>query len=187
MKKFFVSLFTIVLIQFSFGQIVTPVKWTWKAEPTGKGEYKLVFTAKIDDKWHTYTQTIVGDGPIPTSLTFDKTNKDVQLIGKPIESGAKVHSGHDPVFDIELKYFENNMVLEQKVKVLKDTKLKGTLEFMACDDKSCLPPDDKEFEFDLKLSADPQKKTDTSKIKSQGFNSSDQQKFDSVEIGRAHV
>lgn len=180
MKKFFISLFTIVLIQFSFGQIVTPVKWTWKAEPTGKGEYKLVFTAKIDDKWHTYTQTIVGDGPIPTSLTFDNTNKDVQLIGKPIESGTKVHSGHDPVFDIELKYFENNMVLEQKVKVLKDTKLKGTLEFMACDDKSCLPPDDKEFEFDLKLSADPQKKTDTSKIKSQGFNSSDQQKFDSV-------
>lgn len=89
MKKFFILLFSIVLIQFSFGQIVTPVKWTWKAEPSGKGEYKLIFTAKIDDKWHTYTQTIVGDGPIPTSLAFDQTNKDVRLLVNLPKAGPK--------------------------------------------------------------------------------------------------
>ena len=174
MKKFFAStIISFLILSFSSAQIVTPVKWSWKAEQTGKGEYKLIFTAKIDNGWHTYAQIIIGDGPIPTSLTFDEDNKDVQLIGKPVESGTKIHSGHDPVFDIDLKYFENDMVIEQKVKVLKDTKLKGVLEFMACDDKSCLPPDQKEFEFDLNTETDPQKKT-------QGLNEIEQQKFDSI-------
>ena len=158
MKKFFISFFAIVLIQFSFGQMLNPVKWTTKIEQTGKGEYKLIFSAKVEKNWHIYTQTIVGDGPIPTSLTFDKTNKDVQLIGKPTENGTKIHSGHDPVFDIDLKYFENDMVLEQKLKVLKNTKLKVAMEYMSCDDSRCVGPLSEDFEFDLTLSGDPQKK-----------------------------
>ena len=157
MKKIFAFIFTAGTL-FSSAQIVTPVHWTWAAKPTAKGEYTLTFTATIDKGWHTYTQTIVGEGPIPTSLTFDKDNKNVQLLGKATETGTKIHNGHDVVFDIDLKYFENDLVLEQKIKVSKDTKLKGTLEFMGCDDKSCLPPQDIDFEFDLKLVASPQKK-----------------------------
>ena len=35
----------------AFAQILTPVKWSWKAEPTAKpGEYKLIFKAKIDNR-----------------------------------------------------------------------------------------------------------------------------------------
>jgi thiol:disulfide interchange protein len=131
-------------------QILTPVKWTWKAEPTGKGEYKLVFTAKIDKGFHTYGQYIGDKGPVPTKISFDDKNKDVQLIGKTTETGPKVHDEHDPVFDMQLKYFEEAMICEQKIKVLKDTKLKGEIEFMVCDDTKCLPPTTDEFEFDLK-------------------------------------
>jgi hypothetical protein len=142
-------IFTLSLFGISSGQILTPVTWTWKAEQTGKGEYKLIFTAKIAAKWHTYGQYIGDGGPVPTKISFDAKNKDVQLIGKTSETGTKAHEGHDPVFDMQLKYFEENMICEQKVKVLKDTKLKGTIEFMACDDSRCLAPEDKEFEFDL--------------------------------------
>ena len=176
MKKISVLAFLSFLVySFSSAQILTPVKWTWKAEPTGKGEYKLIFTAKIDAKWHTYSQFLpeAETRPIPTSLTFDKDNKYIQLIGKATEVGTRVHSGHDPVFDMELKYFENDMVVEQKIKALKDTKLRGVLEYMACDDHQCAPPEDLDFEFDLKLAADPQKKTE-------GLNGTDQQKFDSA-------
>ncbi|MBK8660241.1 MAG: thioredoxin family protein [Bacteroidetes bacterium] len=133
-------------------QILNPVKWTWKAQETAKGEYKLVFTAKIDPKWHTYSQYIGEGGPVATKFTFDEKNKDVQLVGKTSEAGGKVHDEHDPVFDMQLKYFEEAMVCEQKVKVLRDTKLKGNFEFMVCDDARCLPPDFVEFEFDLKAS-----------------------------------
>lgn len=130
-------------------QIVTPVKWTWKAEPTAKGEYKLIFTAKIDAKWHTYSQYIADGGPVKTTFTFEK-NPAVEIVGKTSERGGKVHDGHDPVFDMQLKYFEDAMICEQVIKVKADTKLKGTLEFMACDDHQCLPPDLIEFSFDLK-------------------------------------
>ncbi len=151
MKKILMLVFAFTGMLFAaHAQIVNPVTWTWKAEQTGKGEYKLIFTAKIDPKWHTYSQYIGDGGPVPTKFTFDAKNKDVQLVGKTTETGPKIHEGHDPVFDMQLKYFETELVCTQTVKVLKDTKLKGTLEFMVCDDSRCLPPDDKDFEFNLK-------------------------------------
>ena len=103
MKKAIALCFFSVLLAFQFAgaQILDPVKWTWKAEAVGKGEYKLIFTAKIDAKWHTYSQFIGDGGPVPTKLTFDEKNKDVQLVGKAAETGPKIHSGHDPVFDME--------------------------------------------------------------------------------------
>lgn len=152
MKKIFASvlLFSFLIPFLTSAQKLTPVKWSWSSESLGKGEYKLIFTAKIDPKWHTYSQFIKEGGPVPTSVTFDKDNKDVQVSGKPTETGSKAHSGYDPVFEMDLKYYESDMVIEQRVKVLKDTKFKGTLESMACDNSSCLPPDAKNFEFDLK-------------------------------------
>jgi DsbC/DsbD-like thiol-disulfide interchange protein len=154
MKKILAIVFGFsFLVLAADAQIVNPVHWTWKAEQTGKGEYKLIFTAQIDKGWHTYSQYIGDGGPVPTKIAFDAKNKDIQLIGKNVETGPKIHDEHDAVFNMQLKYFEAQLICTQTVKVLKDTKLKGTLEFMACDDKSCLPPDDKDFEFDLKAGA----------------------------------
>src|ERR1041385_8587314 len=103
--SFGVFIVALLFSKISFAQILNPGTWTWKAEPSGKGEYKLVFSAILEPHWHTYSQFLAADGPVPTSLNFDKDNKDVQLIGKATETGSKVHSGHDPVFDMELKYF----------------------------------------------------------------------------------
>lgn len=131
-------------------QILAPVKWAWRAVQTGKGEYTLVFTATIDKGWHTYSQFMEQGGPVPTSFTY-KENKDVVMLGKPTEKGPKYHEEHSALFDNMLvKYYDESMVTEQKVKVLKDTKLTGAVDFMACDDSRCLPPDEKEFSFDLK-------------------------------------
>lgn len=151
MKKLFVLALSVFIANVAcHAQVSTPVKWTWKAVSSGKGEYNLIFTATIDKSWHTYSQYLKEGGPVPTKISFDEKNKDVQLVGKTTEAGPKVFDQHDAVFDMQLKYFEVSMVCEQKIKVLKDTKLKGTVESMACDDKSCLPPSDVPFEFDLK-------------------------------------
>ncbi|MFM2307598.1 MAG: hypothetical protein RLZZ367_2267 [Bacteroidota bacterium] len=161
-------------------QIVTPVKWSWKAEPFAKGEYKLTFTAKIDAKWHTYSQYIGDGGPVKTTFTFEK-NPAVEVVGKTSERGGKVHDGHDPVFDMQLKYFEDLMICEQVVKIKADTKLKGTLEFMACDDHQCLPPDLIEFAFDLKMERGEVKGADNTTTGQAVVPAigTDQQKFDS--------
>ena len=129
----------------SFAQIVKPLHWTWKAEKIKNDEYKLVFTALIDKPWHTYGMYIQEGGPVKTSFTFDK-NMDIELIGKMTESGPKMKEGMDDVFGVKVKVFEEKAVFEQYFKLKKATKIKGILEFMACDDKSCLPPDTKNFE-----------------------------------------
>ena len=131
-------------------QTPKPVKWAYTVKANGKGSYTITFTATMEGKWHTYSQFLADGGPIPTSVTFDKENKDVTISGKPTENGPKVHDGFDPVFAMNLKYYEEKMVIEQQVTVLKDTKVKVMVESMACDDHQCLPPETTTFEIELK-------------------------------------
>src|SRR4051812_40480518 len=138
MKKFFVSflLLSFLLPFVASAQILTPIKWTWKAVPTAKGEYNLIFTAKLDKGWHTYSQVVEGDAPLPTTLWFDENNKNVKLFGKATESGSNSHSGAEAALDnIVIKYFADDLTLVQKVKVNKDTRLTGSISAQACDDK----------------------------------------------------
>jgi len=140
----------------SHAQIVNPVHWTWRAEQVSGDEYKVIFTALIDKPWHTYGMYIQEGGPVKTSFAFDK-NPDVELIGKMTESGTKVKEGVDDVFGINVKLFEEKAVFEQRIKLKNSTTLKGSFEFMVCDDKSCLPPDTKKFELPI-TKADSKKK-----------------------------
>jgi thiol:disulfide interchange protein DsbD len=121
------------------------VHWTWKVEKVKGDEYKIVFTALIDKPWHTYGMYIQEGGPVRTSFTYDK-NPDIELLGKMTETGPKFKEGIDDVFGVKVKLFEEKAVFEQHFKLKKATKIKGSLEFMACDDKSCLPPSSQKFE-----------------------------------------
>jgi hypothetical protein len=52
---------------------------------------------------------------------------------------------------MNVTYFENTVVFQQKVKLVKDKPvIKGTISFMACSNKECLPPEDVEFSVALK-------------------------------------
>lgn len=129
-------------------QIVDPIKWNWKAEALGNSEYNLVFTATLDKGWNIYSQYLDDGGPIPTSFIFEK-NKEASLIGKTTEKGNKTTEGMDDLFGIVVKKFGEKAVFTQKVKVENNTTIKGSVEFMVCDNIRCMPPDTKEFEFEL--------------------------------------
>jgi thiol:disulfide interchange protein len=137
-------------------QIFNPVKWEYKVEQKGD-EATLLFIAHIDKGWHLYSQDIPPDGPIPTTFNIEKS-KLFDLIGKVSEGEAEVV--FDPNFDMVLKYFSNQAVFRQKIKVKseKDFTISGFLEFMVCDDEKCLPPDERDFAF--KIKGTPQKTTD---------------------------
>lgn len=165
MKQLTSVLFFALLATFSFAQVLTPVHWSWKAETISANEYKLVFTAQIDKGWHTYGMYIQDGGPVKTSFNFDK-NSNIELIGKMTEAGPKVHEGIDDVFGVSVKSFEEKAVFEQRIKVKKNTSLKGSLEFMVCDDKSCLPPDQKNFSFDLTAKTEDVKKNSSDTLSS---------------------
>ena len=173
MKRFLPGLIVMIMLPFfSFSQILDPVKWSFKVEQTKPGEATLVLTARADKGWHVYSQDIPPDGPLPTTFTFKKSN-DFERIGKVTESKPIMED--DPMFKMVLKYFADKAVFKQQVKILskKDFVIKGTVNFMCCDDKQCLPPTDVYFEFRLKgdpnaaeaaaATAEPAKPADTAK------------------------
>ena len=151
MKKYTFFFLTILLIpSLSFSQILDPVKWSFSVEQTKPDEAILLLSAKIDKKWHLYSQDIPPKGPIPTTFTYTKS-PDYQLTGKTTESKPIVEV--DPMFEnMTLKFFADKAIFKQKIKVLskKDFTLKGVLEFMCCDNKQCIPPNEVEFSFAIK-------------------------------------
>ncbi|MCK9219033.1 MAG: thioredoxin family protein [Bacteroidales bacterium] len=151
MKKVWIGLLALVLIPTCvFSQILDPVKWSFKVEQSTPGEATLLLIAKIDKNWHLYSQGIPPNGPIPTTFTFNKTNA-YQLMGKVME--PKAIEERDVQFDnMLLKFFADKAIFKQRIKVLqsKDFVLTGIVNFMCCDDKQCLPPNDVEFSFQIK-------------------------------------
>ena len=48
-----------------------PVDWSFElVQEEGSNEAELVFTARIDEGWHLYSQFLGDDGPIPTQFYF---------------------------------------------------------------------------------------------------------------------
>lgn len=129
-------------------QILEPVKWSFSHEKTGDNEFELVFRATIDPKWHLYSQDIPMTPPA-TTFTFEE-NIAVERIGGVTEE-SEVIEEYDPNFEMELKFFADEAVFKQKVKVTGNQAVKygGFLEYMCCDDTKCLPPTEVDFEFEL--------------------------------------
>ncbi|GGK37848.1 MULTISPECIES: protein-disulfide reductase DsbD family protein [Flavobacteriaceae] len=177
MKKILSLLSFLLIFTASYAQIYDPVQWSTSVEKISDTEYDLIVKATIEAKWHLYSQNVPEDGPIPTSFNFEKTDK-FELVGETIEEEG--HTVMDPVFNMEIKYFENRATFKQRIKVLsKDSqKIVGELEFMVCDDTNCLPPTFVDLEFDIpgekvavavadsKETVTPIKKKDTSTNKS---------------------
>jgi len=131
-------------------QIHTPVKWKIKLEDSGKPEKEIVFTAVADKGWHLYDMNLPAGGPVSTSITYE-TMKGAELVGKVVSSVAPT-SVYDELFAMNLRWYSGTVTFTQKIKVTdaKAFKLAGELEFMACNDETCLPPERVEFSFNRK-------------------------------------
>ncbi len=135
----------LVLNLIGFSQILEPVKWEFDSRIIGENESELIFTAKIEKKWHLYSQDIAMTPPA-TTFTFSENGK-YELIGEVTESESIKE--YDPNFEMNLKYFSDKAIFKQKVKLLSDSPftIKGFVTFMCCDNTRCLPPNDVDFEF----------------------------------------
>ncbi|MDO5969039.1 protein-disulfide reductase DsbD family protein [Flavivirga aquimarina] len=130
--------------------ILDPVKWDFQTKKIGDKEYELIFVANIDENWALYSQFIEGEGPIPTTFTFQENN-DYILEGDVIESDKNKVTKKEPLFDnIKVGKFYNQAVFTQKVKIDNiNTVIKGNLQYMACDDSKCIFPPEEPFLFNF--------------------------------------
>ncbi|MDO6817998.1 protein-disulfide reductase DsbD domain-containing protein [Zobellia sp. 1_MG-2023] len=148
MKK---AVLILVLLVFATGnsQILEPVKWSTKVVKISDKEYDLMAIATIDAKWHLYSQTVPEDGPIPTTFLFKSSTNYLKKGNTKEEEG---HTISDPVFNMEIKFFETKALFKQRIliKEKKPFKVNATVEFMVCDDSRCLPPTEVDLVFNIK-------------------------------------
>jgi hypothetical protein len=132
----------------AFAQIETPIKWSYGTKKISKTEAIIYLKAVMEPGWHIYSQNVKPGGPIKTSFVFTPS-KDYVLTGKTIEPKA-IHK-FEKVFDMNVSYFENQVIFQQKIKLLKPTAtVKGKLEYMVCDETRCLPPAEVDFTVQVK-------------------------------------
>ena len=104
---------------------------------------------KLASGWAIYSQHQQGTGPIPTSIHVSNVPQVTFS-----EQSAFGSDGYDPIWDLPIKKFVNEVLfisspfvlpLEQSI----TTSVKGHYEFMICDSMQCLPPEWVDFEIDI--------------------------------------
>jgi DsbC/DsbD-like thiol-disulfide interchange protein len=147
--KYLSVTFLIIFLRLSvFAQIEQPVKWAYAAKKISNKEAVIFIKATIDNGWHIYSQNTKDGGPVKTSFTFVPAS-GYSLLGKTAEPVPITH--FEKSFSMDVSYFENTVIFQQKVKLKKNqTIVKGSLEYMTCNDHKCLPPSDVDFRVAVK-------------------------------------
>jgi thiol:disulfide interchange protein len=111
-----------------------PVTWTTQAKQIDSLTYDVVITATLEEKWHLYATEMPEDGPLPTEFTF----QDTTPIGPLTHS--ELITGFDPIFEMELSYFDNKATFYQTINVVDQSVQDITVDliYQACDDKLCI-------------------------------------------------
>lgn len=132
----------------AYAQIEAPVKWSYAAKKLSSTEAVVFLRATIQDGWHIYSQNVKDGGPIKTSFTF-AASKEYSLVGKTTEPTPLTK--YEKAFTMDVSYFEKSVTFQQKIKLKSAnvSAVKGKLEFMTCNDRKCLPPDDLDFSIPL--------------------------------------
>jgi len=146
MKQFICIIVFSVFSIVSFSQPVNPVTWTFSSEQKGD-TVRMSFHAKIISGWHLYDTGLPEGGPISTSFSFEDSSS-VVFIGK-LKTSIPPEEVHDNNFDMDLRYYSHDVVFIRDVLVkTKDPfVLKGSVEFMSCNDETCISPTDEYFSF----------------------------------------
>ena len=149
-KRLLLTLLLAVVSLAAHAQIHVPLKWDFQLEDTGAPTSTLQFTATIDEGWHLYDMNLLEGGPVSTSFAFE-TIQGAELVGKPTAT-TKPTTFFDELFDMEVRWFSNKVTFTQAIKVTdsKNFKIEGEVEFMVCNDETCLPPEREAFEFTSK-------------------------------------
>jgi thiol:disulfide interchange protein DsbD len=147
MKKNLILILALVA-QYSFAQILNPVKWKLSVVPVEPLEYELVFTANIEKNWAIYSQFLEEGGPLPTVISFE-ASPFYETLGGPYEKPLNKLTKYDAVFEMVVSKFYKRAVFVQRIKILEQSAfdLIGNVEYMTCDDSRCTYKPDNPFAF----------------------------------------
>lgn len=148
MKKLLFAVIVLLCAINTNAQILTPVKWSYAAKKLNATEAVLFIKATIDEGWHVYSQNVKDGGPVKTTITFTPS-KEYTLVGNTMEPTPVTR--FEKAFNMNVSFFEHSVIFQQKIKLKAgQTVVKGQLEYMTCNDRQCLPPEDVDFSIPVK-------------------------------------
>ncbi|MFD2872302.1 protein-disulfide reductase DsbD domain-containing protein [Mucilaginibacter ximonensis] len=151
MKKIFIVATFLLITCLTYNvsaQILTPVHWSYAAKKINAKEAVVFMKASIDDGWHLYSQFVKDGGPVKTTFTF--TPAKTYTLDGPTKEPTPI-TRNEKVFNMDVSFFEHEVIFQQKIKLKAGQALvKGKLEYMTCNDKQCLPPEDLDFSIPVK-------------------------------------
>ena len=125
-----------------------PVNWNFTYQSVGSNEFVLNFIADIEDQWFIYSKDTDPKPAVPTKVIFNNSN-NFELVGAVQESGTRIDY-FDKDIEKDIKKYSNKLKITQRVRTHQPTQtISGNVEFMACNDRECLPPKLKPFTFEL--------------------------------------
>lgn len=139
-KKTFLTLLVTLVVAALSAQIYEPVKWSHELKSTGKNTGEVIIKASMDEGWHLYGLSLPKGGPQPTVIVFQEM-KNARKVGE-IKAPSQLLKEFDANFDMELNWYKKEAVFIQAISFddISKVSIKGYVEFMACNDESCLPP-----------------------------------------------
>lgn len=135
----------IFLLAFGYAGAQSPyedghISWRFSSLKQSESEWKLLFTAVIEPGWHLYSQSTPAGGPMQTRFDFTK-GYGFRLTGNVKENGT-LKKSYDPVFMIDVLWYEDNVVFTQTVKMTgkgNKSKVVGEINYSVCTGEMCMP------------------------------------------------
>jgi thiol:disulfide interchange protein DsbD len=117
-------------------------------------EYNLIFTAKILDQWHMYSQYNPDNASLPMEILASKDTKGFELVGKAKES--KTYKEYSDTWKKEEIFFKEKALITQRIKLTNKDITSVKLNFFAqvCKEVCIQIEEDFSFSLDGKTIAD---------------------------------
>lgn len=145
MKKIIFTLCAFCFAVVADAQILNPVTFNYSVVKKGNNQYEVHVKAMIEPKWHIYSVRNPEGGAQATEIKINEGS----AVGAVKENG-KMKTLFEKEFGVNQKYFESIVDFIQVVKLKPgNKKITGTINYMVCNDRQCLPP--KEVEFKIKM------------------------------------
>ena len=149
MYKLFRTLLLPVAALFAFTAATAQnVSWKSSVEHLEGDVYRIVLEASIPAPYHMYDMGPYEGGPNATAIVF--TPGDGVTLEGGVEQLSTPERHYDKTFEMEIGTFAGKARFAQQVKLAAaKATVKAAIEWMICDEVSCMPPDDTELTVEL--------------------------------------
>ncbi len=159
--KLITRILTFVVLLCCVGGVSAQVTWSDPVvEGVGGENYRVKLTATLDDGWRMYDMVVREGGPNATQFSFEES-RGVTRVGE-VTTTQEAKMKRDEMFMMEIGYYEHSVTFVQEVQLKGGgAKLDFSVEWMLCNDVSCVAPTDKSFSVVIgEATVDPQREVD---------------------------